>query len=176
LGRLHPKKKPKFLVDAFLNAAPQHYRLVMAGPDEMGQWSAIEESLRTRSAMHRVVATGPVSGAAKAELYSAATLFALPSINENFGLTVLEALSAGTPVLSSPHVDLAADAAAAGLAETLPLDSSLWEERLARLPASEPAETEFASRARAWVAASYSWDRISARFIERYGWVLEGRT
>lgn len=174
LGRLHPKKKPGFLVEAFLDGAPEPFCLVLAGPDEFGTWGSIQELLQRRGATDRVVATGPVAGQAKAELYSAAAFFALPSINENFGLTVLESLSAGTPVLSSPHVDLSLEAAEAGLAEILPLGLEAWRARFAKLALSDNDHGSFTEKARAWVRASYSWKAIAASFVQRYQWVLAG--
>jgi len=44
---------------------------------------------------------GPVYGSKKAQAYASAELFVLPSRSENFGLTVLEALGNGVPVVAS---------------------------------------------------------------------------
>ena len=50
---------------------------------------------------------GWVEGERKAELLREASLFALPSHHENFGMSLAEALSCGVPVVVSPHVQLA---------------------------------------------------------------------
>ena len=47
---------------------------------------------------------GPVYGQSKAEAYRRADVFILPSLNENFAVTVAEALAHGTPVISSKGV------------------------------------------------------------------------
>ena len=58
--------------------------------------------LRDRSDAARVVRLGLVTGNEKVLLLAGASLFALPSEHENFGIAPLEALAAGTPVLLSP--------------------------------------------------------------------------
>ena len=48
--------------------------------------------------------------------FQSADAFLLPSHQENFGIAVVEALSASTPVLLSPAINIAADIEAAGAA------------------------------------------------------------
>lgn len=173
LSRLHPLKRPDLLVEAFLAAAPPEYRLAVAGPDEGGTWARLAgRLLRDPAAARRVVPLGTVLGDDKAALLSGARLFALPSEHENFGVAVLEALGAGTPVLASPHVDVAAAAAADGMAETVALEVGCWRERLAAVLAAPAVPEGFSERARGWVRANYSWDRITADLVERYRWVV----
>jgi len=50
---------------------------------------------------------GFVSGAEKQSLLASASVLALPSHHENFGVAVLESLDAGVPVVISPEVQLA---------------------------------------------------------------------
>src|SRR5205823_3603659 len=116
LGRLHPKKRVDFLLEAFLDAAPQECKLVIAGPDECSLWKPLAARfLSDTAAARRVLRMGTVSGKDKVALLAGAALFALPSEHENFGIAALEALAAGTPVLLSPHVDLAESVLAADL-------------------------------------------------------------
>jgi glycosyltransferase involved in cell wall biosynthesis len=49
----------------------------------------------------KVLFTGFVSGADRHEMYASADLFVMPSVSEPFGITTLEAMSLGTPVLIS---------------------------------------------------------------------------
>jgi glycosyltransferase involved in cell wall biosynthesis len=67
-----------------------------------------------------------------AHLYRAATIVAVPSVTEGFGLPVIEGLSAGAPVLSSTGGALAE--AGAGLVDTAdPHDVGEWVAALRRL-------------------------------------------
>ncbi len=108
LGRLHPKKGCDLLIDAFARTVPDDERvvLVIAGPDQAG-W---EKELRLRAAQSgksgRIVFTGMLEGSAKWAALRAAEVFALPSHQENFGLSVVEALACGLPVLISKPVNI----------------------------------------------------------------------
>lgn len=108
LGRLHVKKGPDILIDAFARALPDDSSvvLVIAGPDQDG----FEKKLRARAqragVADRVVFTGMLGGAVKWGALRAAEVFALPSHQENFALAVAEALACGTPVLISNAINI----------------------------------------------------------------------
>jgi glycosyltransferase involved in cell wall biosynthesis len=63
----------------------------------------------------RVLLTGWLSDEDKIALYQAATLYATPSIYEGFGLTPLEAMACGTPVLAANRTSLPEIVGDAGL-------------------------------------------------------------
>jgi glycosyltransferase involved in cell wall biosynthesis len=175
LGRLHAKKRLDLLIEAFLTGAPRAYRLVIAGPDEGGLWEGLQARyLRDADAIGRVLRLGMVTGREKTLLLAAASLFALPSEHENFGVAALEALASGCPVLLSPSVDLADAVLAAEVGYTAPLTVSAWSERLASILADAEGRGRGGERARHWVAENYSWSRITEELIERYHWVIAG--
>ena len=175
LGRLHPKKRPDLLVEAFLSGAPRDIKLVVAGPDECGLWETISERfLQDRVARERVVRLGMVTGPSKLHLLAGATLFALSSEHENFGITPLEALATGTPVLLSPHVDMVHGAVAAKVGFVAPVEMPAWRDRLAELLAQPEMLASLSVPARKWAAGDYAWREISRSFIDRYRWVLAG--
>jgi glycosyltransferase involved in cell wall biosynthesis len=175
LGRLHAKKRLDLLIEAFLAGAPRAFRLVIAGPDEGGLWPGLQARyLRDTDAAGRVLRLGMVTGREKPLLLAAASLFALPSEHENFGVAALEALAAGSPVLLSPNVDLAEAVLAAEVGYTAPLTVAAWSEQLASILADAEAPGRMAVRARHWVAENYGWSRITEELIERYRWVIAG--
>jgi glycosyltransferase involved in cell wall biosynthesis len=174
LGRLHPKKRVDLLVEAFLDGAPAGWRLVIAGPDEAGLWAPIASRLLNDQTSSRVVRLDTVGGKNKVALLACAALFALPSEHENFGIAALESLAAGTPVLLSPHVDLAESARAAGIGFIAPAKRDAWRIRLTALLSDRGALSMLAQPAQTWVANHYAWDRISAALLERYRWAIQG--
>ena len=104
LGRLHPKKGCDLLIDSFSRVANMNLALVLAGPDQIG-W---EKQLRTKAASlgDRIVFAGMLEGEMKKGALAAADAFILPSHQENFGMSVVESLSFGVPVLISNRVNI----------------------------------------------------------------------
>jgi glycosyltransferase involved in cell wall biosynthesis len=108
LGRLHPKKGCDLLIDAFARHAhaQEVLSLVLAGPDQVG-W---QRELRARAVRlgiaSRVVFAGMLEGELKHGAFASAEAFILPSHQENFGMSVVEALAIGLPVLISNRVNI----------------------------------------------------------------------
>jgi glycosyltransferase involved in cell wall biosynthesis len=175
LGRLHPKKRLDLLIESFLAGAPRRFKLVVAGPDECGLWERLVGRFLQNGSADRVIRLQTVAGFQKVALLAGASLFALPSEHENFGNAALEALAAGTPVLLSPHVDLAQAVVAAGLGETAPLDVGTWRERLSMLPNGGEVRDGFAESSRQWVSKHYSWAKIATQLVQRYREVCSQR-
>ncbi len=105
LGRLHPKKGCDLLIDALaaMRAAP--FSLIMAGPDQVG-W---EKELRARAdclGLTNILFPGMLEGSIKQGALAVAEAFVLPSHQENFGISVAEALAASLPVLISNRVNI----------------------------------------------------------------------
>ncbi len=108
MGRLHEKKGCDILIEAFARvlAADPDWRLVMCGPDQVG-WQAklVELAAKLRLA-DRITWAGMVGGPRKWGALRAAEIFVLPSHQENFGISVAEALACGTPALISNKVNI----------------------------------------------------------------------
>jgi glycosyltransferase involved in cell wall biosynthesis len=113
LCRIHPKKGLELLIDAFSEVGGQaglgHWRLVLAGDGESDYVDGLRKKVRQRGAEERVVFRGWVDGAERVSLIRNASLLALTSHQENFGLSVAESLACGVPVLVSEGVNLAND-------------------------------------------------------------------
>ncbi|MGO9275777.1 MAG: glycosyltransferase family 4 protein [Terriglobia bacterium] len=83
-----------------LELLPARYRLVLAGADGFGA-EAVHQFIRKQQLEPRVTRLGYVTAARVRELYQAASVFLFPSLEEGFGLPVLEAMSYGLPVVAS---------------------------------------------------------------------------
>ncbi|MBI2755792.1 MAG: glycosyltransferase family 4 protein [Chloroflexi bacterium] len=80
------------------------YQLVIAGRYQyLGSplYPDPRPAVEQRGLEGRVVFTGQIREQDKAPLFSGATLYTFPSLYEGFGITVLEAMACGTPVLTS---------------------------------------------------------------------------
>ena len=168
LGRLEPRKLHATLVEAFgAMAADDHdVRLVLAGPDGAAR-PAVDAAIAAldRPVRDRVEVVGWVDDARRASLLRSAAVLAYPSLDEGFGLPVLEAMAAGVPVVATDTgavPEIAGDAAVlvGPTAEALAggLDRALHDASLrARLVAEGTGR-----------AALFSWDRAAAGLVDLY--------
>jgi glycosyltransferase involved in cell wall biosynthesis len=108
LARLHEKKGCDLLLQAFAAVAPAHpgIDLVMAGPDQVGLQAKLQRMAQDLGVADRVHWPGMLSGEIKWGALRAADAFVLPSHQENFGISVVESLVAGRPVLISNQVNI----------------------------------------------------------------------
>jgi glycosyltransferase involved in cell wall biosynthesis len=99
VGAIQYRKNISRLVDAF-ERVDRDWQLVLAGSAGYGaaEIAARIESARSRD---RIRVLGYVPPAELALWYARAMIFAFPSLDEGFGMPVLEAMASGTPVLAS---------------------------------------------------------------------------
>jgi len=118
LGRIHPKKGCDLLVDAFARIAAQapDLQLVIAGPDQVNWRAELEARAAAAGIADRLHWPGMIRGDLKWGAYYGCEAFVLPSHQENFGISVAEALACGKLVLLADKVNIAEDVKAAGAA------------------------------------------------------------
>ncbi len=166
-GTLEPRKDLPCLVDAFARVAAQrpHLRLVLAGGDGWGS-KAVQTAVENSGVTTRILRPGYVDDGVLPALYRRAAAVAYPSLEEGFGLPVLESLACAAPTVTTrgtAMAEVAGDAALLvdthnprGLATALEVcldDSS----RAAELRARGPR-----------VSANYTWEASAAAHVEAY--------
>lgn len=171
LSRLHPKKGLDIFVDAFVSLVRKpdfkDWRLVLAGEGPVEYVEALKQKVSARQANDSVLFPGWLEGDDKAAFLRRASLLALPSHHENFGLCVMESLAAGVPVLVSPHVNLADEIAAAGAGWIASLDQHAIETALAEALGSEN-ERMRRGKAGKTLSLEFSCERVASRLNEMY--------
>jgi glycosyltransferase involved in cell wall biosynthesis len=164
----HPHKNLGGLLRAYDMAAagwPEAPPLVVVGIKGRHQ-SSLEETLARRQGPGRVVLTGWVDARELAALYRAAMLFVFPSRYEGFGFPVLEAMTAGTPVVSSNATSLPELVGDAGLLVD-PDDAAAMADAIRRVAADDSLRRDLVARG-ARQAALFTWDAAAARTIASY--------
>ena len=141
VGAIQRRKNIAGLVKAF-ELLPDSWRLALAGaadgfgaPEEL---RAVEES----SGRARIDVLGYVTAEQLDALYRRASIFAFPSLDEGFGMPILEAMAHGVPVLTS---NCSAMPEVAGDAAVL-VDPRGIGDALARLAADEMLRADLARR------------------------------
>ena len=156
VGAIQRRKNIATLVKAFEQMPNRDaWRLVLAGAtdgfDAAEQLRAIDESPNRAN----IDVLGYVSAAQLEDLYRHARVFAFPSLDEGFGMPVLEAMAHGVPVVtsrSSAMPEVAGDAAL--LVD--PLDTEELSAALERLATEEPLRDDLARRG-AERARQFTW-------------------
>ena len=176
LSRIHPSKGLMDLVEAWGRLRPVGWRVVVAGPDEIGHLAAIREKVCEYRLEKDFEFVGTVSYETRWEWFFSADLFVLPTYSENFGVTIGEALGSGVPVITTTAapwpelekhgcgwwIETGAAALEAALREALSLTS---EERRA-----------MGAAGRDFVADHYSANTVGEKLIEAYRGLLPGRS
>jgi glycosyltransferase involved in cell wall biosynthesis len=165
------------VIEAWARLRPERragWRLRIVGPSEDGYGAALTALAERLGLATEVAVEPPIYGPAKLVAYRRADVFVLPTRNENFGLTVAEALAAETPAISTrgapwsgletercgwwPFYGVDAMAAA--------LDAALG------LPETE--RHAMGQRGRAWMARAFSWDTVAEQLIDVSAWLRDG--
>jgi glycosyltransferase involved in cell wall biosynthesis len=160
VGAIQRRKNVARLVRAF-ERMPDSWRLALAGAaDGFGaaeELSAVELSPRKA----HIDLLGYVSSTQLEALYNRASIFAFPSLDEGFGIPVLEAMAHGVPVVTSRRSALPEVAGDAALFVD-PENVDEIADALTGLAGDPALRHELARRGRQR-AVEFSWDHAVAR-------------
>jgi glycosyltransferase involved in cell wall biosynthesis len=166
LGRINWKKGLDRLIAA-MQAVPDT-DLVLAGNDEEGLRPHLAAQAAELGLAQRVRFLGEVRGDAKWLLIAGASLFALPSHNENFGIAVLEAMACAVPVVVTPEVGLAATVKAAGAGLVVAGEPAVLGRAIAGLLADPGRGRAMGAAGRAAAEQQFSWAAIGRQVEALY--------
>ncbi|MFE1357819.1 MULTISPECIES: glycosyltransferase [Streptomyces] len=154
LARVQEGKRPQDFVRAMPAVLARHpgARFVLAGPDTgaLPATLALADELGVRGSLE---VPGGLDGPEVLRRLRAADVFVLPSVQDAFSVSVLEAMSVGTPVVITATTGLAPDVAEAGAGRVV---AHPGEVAGAVLDLLDPAANERASLA--------AWDLVRRRF------------
>ncbi|MBI5648842.1 MAG: glycosyltransferase [Chloroflexi bacterium] len=114
LGRLHQVKRPAIALEALAALERKDVHLIYAGPDEEGFESPLRSQARKLGCPERIHFTGLLSGDKVVRALVDSDLLIMSSAMESFGMSVIEAMVAGLPVVVSDAVEVGHWAAKAG--------------------------------------------------------------
>ncbi|PYY38973.1 glycosyltransferase [Curtobacterium sp. MCPF17_046] len=107
LARLHARKRPLYFVEAAKRLQDRFpsTRFALVGPDE-GEAPAVQRAIGNRTST--VAWEGPINPARTMDRMAQCDIYVLSAVDEPFGMTVLEAMSLGKPVVVTESCGLAA--------------------------------------------------------------------
>lgn len=170
LGRIHYKKGLDLLIPAFAAVAAEHddVDLVIAGPDNDHYLPEVRRWVTEHALDARVHVLGMLRGMDRVSALRDASLFVLPSRQENFGITVVEAMAAGTPVIISNEVALHPEVSAADAGEVVPLQVEALADAMRRWLADPSRCSAAGERGRVAALQRFTWSSIAERWRDHY--------
>ncbi len=168
LGRLTIQKGPEFFLSAAKKVLQyEDCKFVVAGTGEMLP-RLVDTAVHLGISPH-VIFTGPLSDAEVKHIYGIASVYVMPSVSEPFGITALEAISAGTPTIVSKT---------AGVSETFHhcLRVDFWDvdemaNKIVSLLRYQPLRSELAKNGKHEIKL-FTWDRVAAQTMHVYRSIL----
>jgi len=108
LGRINLKKGIDILLESFKDVLGVYndIYLVIVGSSDDNYLNILKKMIANMKIEDKVIFTGFLSGDEKLAAYVDAEFFVLPSRSENFGMSVIEAMACGLPVLVSDKVGI----------------------------------------------------------------------
>ncbi len=175
LGRIQQKKGLDILAQAFGNLVRTRddVRLVVAGPDEDNTLTEVKTILKSQGALEKAVFPGMLTGEQKLEALSAADIFALTSYSEGFSVALLEALSAGLPLVITDECNFPEVGDSRAGFVVRPNDSETASALMSLLDSAD-LRREMSENARRLVRSNYTWERIAEKMFTLYENVIAG--
>ncbi len=169
LGRLTIQKGPEFFLDAAKKVLDfgVDTRFVVAGKGDM--LPRLVDRAVDLGISHNVMFTGLLTDEEVRHIYQIANIYVMPSVSEPFGITALEAISAGTPTIVSKT---------AGVAEALShcLRVDFWDvdemaNKIISLLQYDELHQTLANEGKKEIDL-FTWDRVAERTLEVYNEVM----
>lgn len=178
LGRLHPKKG----IDRILNALQDVRRsipdvlLILAGDGEPQYARDIRQLVSSPSLDDHVLFAGHLDGELKWAAFAAAELFLLPSRQENFAITVAEAMQMGVPVVITDKVNTwpYVEEAGAGVVLAERDIDVLLPRAMETLLMDDATRSRMTAQGRRFARDRLTWHASAQKLLACYGEVLSG--
>jgi glycosyltransferase involved in cell wall biosynthesis len=171
IGRLTGKKGIDIIIESIplILAENPAAEFVIAGPDDEDLQAGFEALATKLGVSAALTFPGHLDATARNELLSKAGAFVLPSIDENFGIGVAEAMTAGVPVVITRGVSHASYVTeyGAGLISTR-TPESFASKVSAILNLHETDFQSMSSNAQRLVRDKYSWSRSADQLVKSF--------
>lgn len=168
MSRLHPKKGLDYLIPALGKLSHQQFSFVLAGSGTPEYEAEVDALLVSAGIRSRTYLPNFVSDKTKAIFLQGSDLFTLTSHSENFGISVLEAMAVGLPVLITPGVALAPTVVQNQLGYVSELNVSAIASSLQSWLNDLPQAQKMGDRARQIVREKYALERVASNLKDAY--------
>lgn len=165
VGALKERKNVRRVIEAFIpfSKTSPDYHLILVGKTEGAYATELKRIAEASGMGDRIHFRGYVSDEELASLYAHARAFVFPSLVEGFGMSILEAMEAGTPVITS-HTGALAEIAGDAALLVNPMDTLSIQDAVETLATNDTLYTSLQAQGRKR-ANSFSWNETGMRFL-----------
>jgi glycosyltransferase involved in cell wall biosynthesis len=177
LSRLDKKKGLDLLLSSIarLKDVRQDFICLIAGGGSPEYEDKVKAEIVSKALEDFVRLTGFVEGERKAHLLKAASCFVLPSYQENFGVSVVEAMAAGCPVVISDQVNIHREVSDAQAGRVVRCDADELYRALDELLSNEGMLQDMGRNGQKLVREKYDWNKICDKVLSLYQSCIEGQ-
>lgn len=173
MGTIEPRKDFPLLVRAFGKIAGEFpdIHLVIAGQDGWGS-TQLSEEIEKSKYVARIIRLGYVNPATRSWVMKNAETFVYPSVYEGFGFPPLEAMTFGTPVISSTAGSLPEVLGQDSALMFPPGDQSKLETLLGELLSDDETRAKYSEAGRRH-SLHFSWEKCGQGLLHLYRSAVE---
>lgn len=171
LGRISWKKGLDILIEVFNKIAKERSdtHLVIAGVDEGGYIKSVKKWVGKYGLENRVTFTGMLLGREKLAAFVDSNLFVLPSYSENFGMSVIEAMACGLPVVISNQVGVYKDIQKNNGAVVVECNAASLYQGITAILDNPDLAARLTLQARKITADYFDIEKVADRMLEAFG-------
>ncbi len=176
-GRLNFKKGLDILSSAFAKVARRRddAHLVLSGPDNEGYGEKVRDWLHREGVLDRATFTGMLTGEDKLSILKDADVFALPSYSENFGISVVEAMACGVPVVISDKVNIWREVVAGGAGRVAPCNADRFADIILDLLDNPEMAKQMGDKGKTLVKKRFQWSDVALVLENAYRSIISGQ-
>ena len=176
-GRINFKKGLDILVRSFGKIAKtrDNVHLVITGPDNDGFGDKVRGWLKEQEILDRATFTGMLLDKDKLSVLRDADIFVLPSYTENFGISLIEALVCGLPVVISDKVNLWREVKKNGAGLVAACDSDRFAEMILYLLDNPDDARMMGKNGNALVKERFQWSNVALSLEDAYHSIVFGK-
>ena len=176
LSRVHVKKGIEVLFEVWKLIHPDYedWQLLVIGNGEAEYIHSLENRVECLGLKESIKILPPVFGNDKIQIYQESALFCLPSYSENFGMAIAEAMSCGTPVITTTNCpwNILNDTKT-GWCIDLNVDN--LERALREALSMNPTELyDMGQKASKLIYENFDYRNVTRKTLKLYEWLLNG--
>jgi glycosyltransferase involved in cell wall biosynthesis len=176
LARLHPRKRVMDFAQAALSLNKQGIdaRFSVIGPDD-GELPQLQAFIRSNPELQdSLIYEGALSHDAAVERLGRASIFVLPSVDEPFPMTLLEALAAGVPSICTVSCGVAEQLSGDAAAVVIEPGAQNLSAAIGKLLSNPQHRADLSRAAQTTVQKRFSMHTVGSQLLESYELREEG--